>query len=79
MIFAPLKGYRHIKVTDRRTAIDFAHLLKDLVEDHFADAEKIVLVTDNLITHKPTCLYEALNGTTHRSMAVGSIWPKSKM
>jgi hypothetical protein len=59
MLFAPLEGWRHVKVTDRRTAIDFAHVLKDLSDIHFAEAEKIVLVQDNLNTHAPASLYEA--------------------
>jgi len=59
MAFAPLEGRRHIKVTDRRTAIDYAHFLRDLSDDHFADAEQIVLVQDNLNTHTHAALYEA--------------------
>jgi hypothetical protein len=59
MLFAPLEGWRYVKVTDRRTAVDFAHVLKDLSDIHFADAQKIVLVQDNLNTHAPASLYEA--------------------
>ncbi len=59
MAFAPLEGRRHVKVTARRTAIDYAHMLKDLSDVHFAGAEKIVLVQDNLNTHVPASLYEA--------------------
>jgi hypothetical protein len=59
MVFAPLEGWRHVKVTDRHTAIDCAHTLRDLSDVHFADAAKIVLVQDNLNTHKPASLYEA--------------------
>jgi hypothetical protein len=59
MLFAPLEGWRHVKVTDRRTAVDFAHVLKDLSDIHFAQAEKIVLVQDNLNTHAAASLYEA--------------------
>ena len=59
MLFAPLEGWRHVKVTDRRTAVDFAHVLKDLSDIHFASAERIVLVQDNLNTHVPASLYEA--------------------
>jgi hypothetical protein len=44
MVFAPLEGRRHLKVTDRRTAIDYAHLLKDLADNLFAGTRKIVLV-----------------------------------
>ncbi len=59
MAFAPLEGRRHVKVTARRTAIDYAHMLKDISDVHFADAEKIILVQDNLNTHAPASLYEA--------------------
>lgn len=59
IFFAPLQSWRHIKVTDRRTMIDFAHCMRDLVDVHFPDAEKIVLVMDNLNTHKFASLYEA--------------------
>jgi len=43
MMFAPLEVWRHVKVTDRRTAVDYAHVLKDLADVHFAQAETIVL------------------------------------
>ena len=59
MVFAPLEGRRHVKVSDRHTAIDYAHTLRDLSDVHFPDAAKIVLVQDNLNTHKPASLYEA--------------------
>jgi hypothetical protein len=53
MMFAPLEGWRHVKVTDRHTAVDYAHALKDLSDTHFPGAMKIVLVQDNLNTHRP--------------------------
>jgi len=59
MMFSPLEGWRHVKVTERHTAIDYAHALKDLADVHFASAKKIRLVQDNLNTHKPASLYEA--------------------
>lgn len=59
MVFAPLEGWRHIKVTDQRTAVDYARMLKDIADNHFPEAQKIVLVQDNLNTHKPASLYEA--------------------
>jgi hypothetical protein len=59
MIFAPLEGWRHVKVTERRTNVDWAHCLKDLVDVHFPEAEKITVMSDNLNTHKPAALYEA--------------------
>jgi len=59
MIFAPLEGWRHVEVTDRRTAVDYARILKDISDERFPNAEKIVLVQDNLNTHNPAALYEA--------------------
>ena len=59
MLFAPLEGWRHVEVTARRTAIDYAKILRDLADIHFPKAEKIVLVQDNLNTHVPASLYEA--------------------
>ena len=53
------QGFRHVQVTDQRTSIDFAHICRDLVDVHFSDAEKIILVCDNLNTHKPASLYKA--------------------
>jgi DDE superfamily endonuclease len=58
-MFAPLEGWRHIEITDRRTAIDYARAIEDLSDRHFPNAKKIVLVQDNLNTHKPASLYEA--------------------
>jgi hypothetical protein len=54
----PLAGRRHVCITKRRTALDFALQLKSLVEA-YPEAEQIVLVTDNLNTHNPASLYEA--------------------
>src|SRR3712207_3825034 len=59
MFFAPLENWRHVKVTDRRTATDWAHCMRDLVDLHFPEAERIVLVQDNLNTHLPAALYTA--------------------
>ena len=78
-----------LKVTDRHTAVDYAHVLKDLADTDFAHAKTIVLVQDNLSIHSKASLYEAFpavearrlverfNGTTLQNMAVGSIWPVS--
>jgi DDE superfamily endonuclease len=59
MMFAPLEGWRCVKVTDRHAAVDYAHVLKELSDTRFPNAEKIVLVQDNLNTHTPASLYEA--------------------
>ena len=69
MIFAPLLGFRHVEVTDTRTSIDFAHICRDLVDVHFPNAEKILLVCDNLNTHKPASLYKAFPPTEARRIA----------
>jgi hypothetical protein len=86
MMFAPLEGWRRVKVTDRHTAVDYAHVLKDLADVHFSSAKTIVLVQDNLNIHSKASLYEAFpaaeagtwssasNGTTPQSTAVGWIW-----
>jgi len=55
----PLAGWREVKVTDRRTKVDFAHCMKDLVDIHFPDAVTIRVVLDNLNTHTFGALYEA--------------------
>lgn len=68
VFFAPLHSWRHIKVTDRRTMIDFAHCMRDLVDIHFPEAEKIGLVMDNLNTHKLASLYEAFPPTEARRL-----------
>ncbi len=59
MISEPLLGWRAVQVTARRTAKDFAEVVRWLVEDIHADADKVVLVMDNLNTHKAASLYEA--------------------
>ncbi len=59
MFFQPLRGWRHVKVTDRRTAQDFAHGMKDMVDIHFPEATLSSVVMDNLNTHTPAALYEA--------------------
>lgn len=59
MVFEPLTGERHVSVTDRRTKVDWATCVKDIVDDYYPDAAKITLIMDNLNTHKPSSLYEA--------------------
>ena len=58
MFFAPLEGWRHGKVTDRRTKADWAYCMRDLVDVHFPDTLLIRVVQDNLNTHDPSALYE---------------------
>jgi hypothetical protein len=61
IVCEPLRGWRHVSVTERRTKIDWAHCVKELVEVHYPRAERIVLVMDNLNTHTPAALYEAFD------------------
>jgi hypothetical protein len=74
MMFAPLEGWRHVEVTDRHTAVDYAKILKDLSDTHFIDAEKIVLIQDNLNTHKPASLYEAFPAAEARRLVERFEW-----
>ena len=57
--FEPLAGWRRLEVTDRRTKLDFAAFVKGLLDGRYKDAEKLVLVMDQLNTHSPASLYEA--------------------
>ena len=74
MMFAPLQGWRHVEVTDRHTAVDFAHMLRDLSDIHFPSAKKIVLMEDNLNTHKPASLYEAFPAAEARRLVERFEW-----
>ncbi len=68
MLFEPLGGWRHVKVTDRRTKLDFAQVIRELCDVHYPDVEKIVLVMDNLNTHKTASLYEAFKPAEARRL-----------
>jgi transposase len=57
MLMAPLLGWRHVELTGTRTKVDYAGVLKTL-DEKFPDAEKIVIVQDNLNTHRAAALYE---------------------
>ena len=74
MMFAPLEGWRHVKVTDRHTAVDYAHVLKDLADRHFAKATTIVLVQDNLNIHSKASLYEAFPAAEARRLVERFEW-----
>ena len=74
MMFAPLEGWRHVEVTDRHTAVDYAKVLKELSDTHFSTATKIVLVQDNLNTHKPASLYEAFPAAEARRLVERFEW-----
>jgi transposase len=74
MVFQPLIGWRDVVLTQRRTAVDLAEVLRWLVEDIHAEAQKVVLVTDNLNTHTPACLYEAFEPERARRIAEKLEW-----
>ena len=74
MMFAPLEGWRGVKVTDRHAAIDYAHVLKDLSDRHFPGAAKIVLVRDTLSTHTPASLYASFPAAEARRLVERFEW-----
>jgi len=59
MFCEPLRGWRHVRVTKRRTRVDWAFALRDLLDQEYRLAERVVLVMDNLNTHSPSSFYEA--------------------
>ena len=67
--FEPLASKRVVKLTDTRTAVDFAHFLRELVEVHYSHCEKIVLVMDNLNIHSIASLYKAFDPAIARQIA----------
>jgi DDE superfamily endonuclease len=69
MFFAPLVGRRHLAVTDRRTRVEWAEAVRDLIDVQFPEAETIVLVMDNLNTHTPASFYEAFEPAEARRLA----------
>ncbi len=70
----PLAGKRTVRVTERRTAIDFAHELRRIVMEDYAYAEKVVLITDNLNTHTTAALYEAFEPEEARAITERTEW-----
>lgn len=58
MMCEPLRGWRHVRVTERRTRLDYAECVKELVDVHYPEAQKILMVQDNLNTHSGGSLYE---------------------
>ncbi len=59
MFYEPFGGKRYISITERRTKIDWAYQIKELLDIHYPDVNKVVLVMDNLNTHTGASLYEA--------------------
>jgi hypothetical protein len=74
MMFAPLEGWQQVKVTDHHAAVDYARVLKDLADTHFPNAAQIVLVQDNLSTHKPASLYQAFPAAEARRLVERFEW-----
>lgn len=70
----PLRGWRKVCVTERRTSVDFAEQLRQLVDDDYPEAKRIVLVTDNLNTHTLACLYERFAPEEARRIATKLEW-----
>ena len=65
----PLRGRRWVDVTEQRTKTDWAHRIKELVDERYPEAEQIVLVMDNLNAHTPASLYEAFEPKEARHLA----------
>ena len=69
MLFAPLEGWRQVEVTDRRTKVEWARVVRKLVDEDYPDKDRIVLVMDNLNTHHPASLYDAFEPAEARRIA----------
>ena len=72
LVCEPLRGWRHVRVTERRTGVDWAHCVRELVDVYYPDAEKIVLVMDQLNTHTARVALRGLparRGEAHRGAA----------
>ena len=69
MLFPPLEGWRQVEVTDRRTKVDWARVIRKLVDEDYPDKDRIVLVMDNLNTHHPASLYDAFEPAEARRIA----------
>lgn len=70
----PLTGKRRVRVTERRTAYDFAEQLRQMVEEDYPDVDVVVFITDNLNTHTPACLYERFEPEHARAIAAKIEW-----
>ncbi len=68
MFYEPFGGWRHVSVTARRTKIDWAHEIKELLCEHYPYARRVILVMDNLNTHTAASLYEAFPPDEARSL-----------
>ncbi len=68
MFCEPLGGWRHASVTDRRTKVDWAEEVKELVDVHYPQADRVTLLMDNLNTHAPASLYAAFEPSEARRL-----------
>lgn len=59
LVTEPLRGWRHVRVSQQRTRLDFAHCIKEMLDVYDPDADQVVLVMDQLNTHSPASLYAA--------------------
>jgi hypothetical protein len=69
LVREPLRGRRQVRLSDRRTRIDFAHCIQEVVDVHYPEASSIVLVLDQLNTHTPASLYEAFPAVEAKRLA----------
>lgn len=74
LAFEPLAGRRHTQATAQRTKVDWARFMKGLLDGSYAQAEKVVLVQDNLNTHVPSSFYEALAPAEARRLVERIEW-----
>ena len=74
MMFAPLEGWRCVKVTDRHAAADYAQVLKELSDVHFPGAKQIQLMQDNLSTHTAASLYAGFPAAEARRLVTRFAW-----
>lgn len=69
LCFEPLQSWRQVQVTDRRTAVDWAHFMQQLADGRYAQTERIIVVLDNLNTHGPSSFYDAFAPAEARRLA----------
>jgi DDE superfamily endonuclease len=69
LVCEPLRGWRHVRVSDQRTRVDWAECVREVVDGYFPEAERITLVQDNLNTHTPASLYEAFDAAEAKRLA----------
>jgi hypothetical protein len=65
----PLAGKRHVEITERRTRNDWAHFIKQMLDERYPDATKVILIMDNLNTHNTASLYETFDPNEARRLA----------